>query len=493
LPSTWRAATVGLDAATATCATFNLAYFLYRLAGRRLNNDWMGVLFALVYLLFPGLQAANVIVAFDPDLIEYVQAVKGDIIADTWQTPLLTDSTVEFNTSTTTIGGETTDGSMATITFDAKVNAPNDNIPDITFLLVDLRDSENNPIHVSDERKKPGYLIAGQGDCPLLGDFNCDGIIDFEDLVIFTFGWISQDSRVDIGPGQSGTSAPDIIPLPDGKVGIKDLIVFSHMWDWFYTSGPGGAKVIIAAPADVPLTQDVGTVMRPVVDVDAVEVGQEVKVDVWIDDVQDLIAAHAVLTFDPENCEVVTVERGSFLSENGAYVIFMTPLIDEARGAVAINTSCVNGSPLGVDGSGSIATVILRATGEGGVLVSLEECQLRNVDNAAIPVSTRSVAMSVGTERAEEGLGLVRNYPNPANPGTEIEFSLVEDGRVVLTVYNILGQRVRTLVDERRSAGTHTIEWDSTDEEGDLVPVGVYLYGIEVDGTQQMKKLLILR
>ena len=333
---------------------------------------------------------------------------------------------------------------------------------------------------------------AGPTEC-LLGDFNCDGVIDFEDLGIFTFGWINEDLTVDIGPGEDGTSAPDIMPIPDGVINIRDLIVFSHMWDWYYASGPGGATMRAGAAADIPSAPEAGTVMRPVVSEDALQPGQEVRVDVWVDDVEDLIAAHAVLTFDPEDCDVVRVEKGSLLNENGGYVIFMTPVIGEEKGSVAINTSCVDGSPLGVSGSGSIATVVLRTTGKRGVVLSIEDCQLRDVDNRAIPVSARGVAVGLGTGSTAHGPGLVRNYPNPGNPITEIEFEVTKGAHVILNIYNVLGQRVRTLVDERRPAGIHVVAWDARDDDGHTLPTGVYVYGIEVDGVREMKKLLVLK
>jgi len=88
---------------------------------------------------------------------------------------------------------------------------------------------------------------------------------------------------------------------------------------------------------------------------------------------------------------------------------------------------------------------------------------------------------------------LEQNYPNPFNPITEIRYALPVNSRVQLEVYNVLGQRVRTLVDERRPAGIHVVAWDARDDDGHTLPTGVYVYGIEVDGVREMKKLLVLK
>jgi hypothetical protein len=78
---------------------------------------------------------------------------------------------------------------------------------------------------------------------------------------------------------------------------------------------------------------------------------------------------------------------------------------------------------------------------------------------------------------------LFGNYPNPFNPSTNIRFRLPADATVRLVVYNILGQRIKTLFDGDITAGTHTVTWDGTGENGKPAPSGVYFYGIQAHGT----------
>ncbi len=71
---------------------------------------------------------------------------------------------------------------------------------------------------------------------------------------------------------------------------------------------------------------------------------------------------------------------------------------------------------------------------------------------------------------------LAQNYPNPFNPNTRIEYTLPQAGHVNLSVYNVLGQHVATLVDEERSAGRYSVEWNGTSANGGILGSGVYFY-----------------
>jgi hypothetical protein len=74
--------------------------------------------------------------------------------------------------------------------------------------------------------------------------------------------------------------------------------------------------------------------------------------------------------------------------------------------------------------------------------------------------------------------GLRQNYPNPFNPTTVIEYALPKASDVKIQIYNILGQKVRNLVDEQQDPGYKRIHWDGTDDSGKEVSSGVYFYRI---------------
>lgn len=88
---------------------------------------------------------------------------------------------------------------------------------------------------------------------------------------------------------------------------------------------------------------------------------------------------------------------------------------------------------------------------------------------------------------------LFDNYPNPFNPTTTISYYLPSAMHVTLHVYNTLGQRVVTLVDGVRSAGTNTVEWDGRNHTGSEVASGAYYYRLETSEFTQTKKMLFLK
>ena len=93
-----------------------------------------------------------------------------------------------------------------------------------------------------------------------------------------------------------------------------------------------------------------------------------------------------------------------------------------------------------------------------------------------------------------ENFYLGQNYPNPFNPQTRIKYELPHAGKVVLKVYNIVGQEIRTLVDGQRPSGTYSVIWDGRDGSGRGVASGVYLYRLEAEGQWvQIRKMVLLR
>jgi len=96
-------------------------------------------------------------------------------------------------------------------------------------------------------------------------------------------------------------------------------------------------------------------------------------------------------------------------------------------------------------------------------------------------------------EETIAGFSLGNAYPNPFNPETEISFSLPERAEVSLVIYNILGEKVKTLVNGEMSAGTHTVSWKGNDEAGNKVSSGIYFYRMQAGDFTQSKRLTLLK
>jgi hypothetical protein len=88
---------------------------------------------------------------------------------------------------------------------------------------------------------------------------------------------------------------------------------------------------------------------------------------------------------------------------------------------------------------------------------------------------------------------LAQNYPNPFNPYTRIEFSLPRRSFVTIDVFNILGARVKRLVNETLSAGQMAVIWDGRNERGSMAATGVYLYRITTEDFVQTKKMILVK
>jgi flagellar hook assembly protein FlgD len=88
---------------------------------------------------------------------------------------------------------------------------------------------------------------------------------------------------------------------------------------------------------------------------------------------------------------------------------------------------------------------------------------------------------------------LNQNYPNPFNPTTVIEYDLKNLVHVKLSVYNMLGQKVRTLVDKDVQAGNHSVTWNGTDDLGRNVGSGIYLASIQAGEKTKTIKMVLVR
>ena len=88
---------------------------------------------------------------------------------------------------------------------------------------------------------------------------------------------------------------------------------------------------------------------------------------------------------------------------------------------------------------------------------------------------------------------LHQNFPNPFNPSTTIRFEIPEETEVRLTIYNMLGQEVRRLLEGRMAAGRHAVSWDAQDAVGRPVAAGAYVYRMDASGVLLVRKMLLLK
>ena len=127
------------------------------------------------------------------------------------------------------------------------------------------------------------------------------------------------------------------------------------------------------------------------------------------------------------------------------------------------------------------------------VIVFVQNNTDKKVQNAEV------INVGVLTDVEDSGTGipsefaLTQNFPNPFNPSTTIKYALSEKSFVSLKIYNMLGEEVRTLVSQDRTAGFHETQWDGRGNDGREVPSGVYLYQMTAGKFSEARKMILLK
>ena len=105
----------------------------------------------------------------------------------------------------------------------------------------------------------------------------------------------------------------------------------------------------------------------------------------------------------------------------------------------------------------------------------------------------RSVLSIVAPATLPDQITLAQNYPNPFNPITTFSYEIPKVELVTITVFDMRGSRVATLVNERQNPGIRSYRWNGTDDNGNGVAAGVYIYNIQAGNFQQSKKMILLK
>ena len=116
-----------------------------------------------------------------------------------------------------------------------------------------------------------------------------------------------------------------------------------------------------------------------------------------------------------------------------------------------------------------------------------------NESEASNSVQISPTGLSTAADLLPDAFALNQNYPNPFNPSTQIRYALPEQSQVVLTVYDMLGRKVRTLVNGVQDAGYRTVMWNATSDLGTPVSAGMYIYTIRANEFYEVKKMILLK
>jgi len=113
-------------------------------------------------------------------------------------------------------------------------------------------------------------------------------------------------------------------------------------------------------------------------------------------------------------------------------------------------------------------------------------------NSSSFTIQEKSLAVFTPSQIPETPY-LLQNYPNPFNPLTKIQFSLPQESNVSIVVFDLIGDKIKSLFNSTLLKGQHTIEWDGTNNLGVAVPSGTYLYNMTTNNHTQTMKMVLLR
>ena len=223
---------------------------------------------------------------------------------------------------------------------------------------------------------------------------------------------------------------------------------------------------------------------------------EEFWVDILIGSASQPVTDLRVVSFEltytnTANIDYVSYQPGSFMSGAQATVI-----ADDTNGKISASVYQTSGSS---SGNGVLLSLKFKASIGNQVNFDFAGVMANSSDGSTIALNSTgtSIVTDVDFENTEKAIPkqflLQQNYPNPFNPETTIRFSLPKDNQVELTIYNVLGQKIRNLIYQNYPAGEHVVQWDGRDYSGEIVNSGIYIYKIKVGDFTDMQKMTFMK
>ena len=302
----------------------------------------------------------------------------------------------------------------------------------------------------------------------LQGDFNGDNAVTFDDFFLFVDAF-----------GKEATGDFVIYDLSgNGMVDFDDFFIFV---DNFGKSVPG--KLWSA-------TQSIDE--KAIITLEALGGGREdrglVTLRVRAEQIEQMQAFGLVLRYDHRAVEWREASPGPghlLDSKGGQAPLFQ--VMKQTPGQLVIGNGITAGEP--ISGSGLLAELTFRVIGSANTHFDLTEALV-----ASSGTQVKRVQQLRSAVLLPQAFYLSANYPNPFNPSTSIEFALPQAGPVELNVYDVLGQRVRTLVGEAdHAAGFYTAIWDGLDSNRRPVGSGIYFYRLQASNFTRTYKMTLIK
>ncbi len=302
----------------------------------------------------------------------------------------------------------------------------------------------------------------------IFGLFGTDSRIGFDDFFIFAdnFGLTAADAGFD----------PAFDLAPNAAIDFDDFFVFADNFGRSTAAAGKRVPMFAGLNADARLYLDARTALP--------NVGEDFVLDVRLADFTALKGYGLQVQYEADKLAFVEVRTDQPL---GGSALATPQVLADQAGVLTVATH----GALVADGAVALS-LVFRPT------VEIESTRIEVTDtqtyDSAFGFNRLARPAPVQVQTRPAVFSLADNYPNPFNPATTIQYALPQAADVALTVYNVLGQPVRTLVAEHQSAGRYVVEWDATNDSGHSLSSGMYFYRLEASGEfLEVKKMLLLK
>jgi hypothetical protein len=342
--------------------------------------------------------------------------------------------------------------------FSVDANAPPGEVP---LQLENAREATN-----PGEPSQSLGIVDGKFVIDMFGDANIDRSVDIADVVstvAFILGKIDFTSRQFM--------AADVVP--NDTINVADLV--------------GLINIILGRWPGPSPSSYLGPMATVKLDYEDLKPGTTGEVNVLANLQVRVAGAQIKIDYDPKQLSFEAPQLSEWSDK------FIAEYKDNKQGKLTVLLYNLSNDPIS-RGEGKFLSlpVTVSPNSIDKIKLGIDEIVLADQNAVEIPVD-------YGKTSVPKAFELSQNYPNPFNPTTTIKYALpsVENGEATLPttlkIYNVLGEVVRTLVDEPRSPGIYYQVWDGKDDQGNEVASGIYFYRLKVGKFSETKKMVLMK